>query len=101
MLSAPNNPKSLCTIPGYFGVALFLLAAPHVILGADERWPIDLKKVLRQDGVGFPKMWGTNRGVPVVADYEMDAEVVNDPAYQREMITALRALPSLMLTLDA
>src|SRR4051812_9975902 len=101
MLSEPNNPKSLCTILGYLRIALFLLAVPHVIFAADQRWPIDLKKVLRQDGVGFPKTWGTNGGVLIVADYEMDAEVVNDPAYQQEMIAALRALPSLTLTLDA
>src|SRR5512138_3659118 len=38
--------------------------------------------VARQDGAGFPKTWGTNHGQPVAADYEMDPEVVNAPAYQ-------------------
>jgi hypothetical protein len=56
--------------------------------------------VLRQNGAGFPTHWGANKGQPVVADYEMDPEVVSDPAYGGEMLAALNALPSLSLVLD-
>ncbi len=35
-----------------------------------------------------------------LADYEMDPEVVNDPAYVNEIIPALQRFPSLSLTLD-
>jgi len=60
------------------------------------------ESVLRQDGTGFPKTWGTNQGQPVVAHYAMDQRIVNDPANPKpEMLLALRALPSLCLTLEA
>ena len=57
--------------------------------------------VLRQTGAGFPVTWGTNHGKAVIADYEMDPEVVNDAAYRGELPAALGALPSLSLALEA
>ena len=57
-------------------------------------------EVLRQNGAGFPRSWGATNGQPVVADYEMDPEIVNDPACRGEMIAALTGLPSLSLVLD-
>src|SRR5215510_7557687 len=68
--------------------------------GADNRLPISPEAILRQDGKGFPRTWGTNNGKPVVADYEMDPEVVTNAAYRGEMMKALSALPSLKLDLD-
>ncbi len=45
---------------------------------------------------GFPRNWAhTGDG-----DYEMDPEVVNDPAYKDDMDDALLALPTLSLTMD-
>src|SRR5436190_3061516 len=55
--------------------------------------------VVRQDGVGFPKTWGSNQGVLVPADYAMDPEVVTNAA-SREMVGALESIPSLAITLN-
>jgi hypothetical protein len=68
-----------------FGATNFALPSPEV--------------VLRQNGAGFPKTWGTNHGQTVIADYEMDPEIVNAPAYRDELPAALRALPSVSLHL--
>jgi hypothetical protein len=57
------------------------------------------ESVVRQNGSGFPVSWGTNRGVAVPADYEMDPEVVTN-AGSREIVGALESLPSLTLTLN-
>lgn len=67
---------------------------------AAESFPVSIEAVLRQDGAGFPGTWGMREGKPVVADYAMDPEVVNDPASRAEMASALRALPSLVLVLE-
>lgn len=44
---------------------------------------------------GYPSSWGGAR-----ADYEMDPEIVNDPAYENEFETAFAAMPTLSLTFD-
>jgi hypothetical protein len=59
----------------------------------------DVEQVLRQTGAGFPKTWGTREGAPVIADYEMDPEIVNDPSYRERLPAALRSLPSLLVTM--
>lgn len=56
--------------------------------------------VLKQTGAGAPATWGTNNGALVPADYEMDPEIVNHPAYRDELPPALRALPAIAVTLD-
>ena len=56
--------------------------------------------VVRQTGAGFPIHWGTHAGSTVLADYEMDPEVVTNAAYRDGMVVGLEALPSLALTLD-
>lgn len=56
-------------------------------------------QVLRQTGDGFPQTWGTNRGQPVPADYEMDPEITGDPAYRDSMGPALRSIPTLSLVM--
>ena len=56
--------------------------------------------VVRQTGAGFPIHWGTHAGSTVLADYEMDPEVVTNAAYRDGMVAGLEALPSLALTLD-
>ncbi|MFO0810603.1 MAG: CotH kinase family protein [Gemmataceae bacterium] len=56
--------------------------------------------VARQTGAGFPPTWGTREGKPVVADYEMDPDVVNAAEYRGQMTAALSTLPSLALVLD-
>jgi hypothetical protein len=49
---------------------------------------------------GFPKTWGGYEGSPVLADYEMDSEVVNDPRYRGVLKEALQAIPTLSLVTD-
>ena len=57
--------------------------------------------VQKQTGAGAPRTWGTNAGKDVIADYEMDPEIVGHPAYRDVLPDALRALPSLSLVLDS
>jgi hypothetical protein len=84
-----------------FRIALLCCLLPVAAFAANESRLISPETVLRQDGAGFPKTWGTNNGRPVIADYEMDPNVVNDPVFRAETIAALRALPSLLVKLDA
>lgn len=54
------------------------------------------------DPPGFPSTWGTHKnGDPVIADYEMDPEVVSS-SRDRDMIrSALKSIPTLSLATDA
>jgi hypothetical protein len=54
--------------------------------------------VLHQTGAGWPATWGIREKNPVPADYEMDPEIVNHPAYSNRVDRALDALPSVLLT---
>ncbi len=58
---------------------------------------IFLGDVLHQpvNPVGFPASWAG-----ASADYEMDPEVVNDPAYRDEMIPALRSIRAMSIVMD-
>lgn len=66
----------------------------------DTQTYIFLDDVLRQTGAGFPKHWGRTNGQPVLADYEMDPEIVNDPAYRTALIAGLKSLPTLSLVTE-
>lgn len=71
------------------------------VTGIDTRTFIFPADVLRQTGAGFPPTWGTNNNAPVPADYEMDPEIVNHPAYRGTMEAALKSLPALAIVMDA
>jgi hypothetical protein len=71
------------------------------------------KDVLNQpvDPAGFPATWGAYTkeyedspeykvGSPVVADYEMDPEIINQPDYAVMLPEALTSLPSLSIVTD-
>ncbi len=75
------------------------LLSPEIITASDAL--VSPQIVLQQNGANFPQTWGTNNGHAVIADYEMDPDIVNAPAYRAEMVAALRALPSLSLKLAA
>ncbi|MEP0843378.1 MAG: lamin tail domain-containing protein [Phycisphaerae bacterium] len=56
---------------------------------------------------GFPGNWGNLPGQPVgiadnwiVADYEMDPDVVNHPAYSGKLLEALTSIPTVSLVTD-
>jgi hypothetical protein len=49
---------------------------------------------------GFRATWGGYEGSPVVADYEMDPEVVNDPRYSGILRNALRSIPTISIVTD-
>ncbi len=55
--------------------------------------------VVRQTGVGHSKTWGRTNGVDVLADYEMDPEIVT-PGSRAAVEQALREIPTLCLTMD-
>ncbi len=58
--------------------------------------------------IEWPEHWGSHRitlfgfdkGDPVLADYEMDPKITQDPAYEQKMVDSLLALPSISLVTD-
>jgi hypothetical protein len=69
---------------------LIALLASFPLLAAEFT---DFSAFLRQTGAGLPPRWGTNGNKAVPADYEMDPEIVNDPAYRDRVGPALKSLP--------
>ncbi len=75
---------------------------------------IFLNDVLKQPATppGFPATWGVHtrdyhsythdyfKGTPVIPDYEMDPQVVNDPRYRNTIADDLKSIPSLSLVMD-
>jgi hypothetical protein len=59
------------------------------------------EQALGQTGAGFPMSWGTNQGKPVPADYEMDPEITNHPAYREDLVKGLRAIPAVSIVLSS
>jgi len=49
---------------------------------------------------GLPTTWAGLSQPPVAADYEMDPEVVLDPAYADDLRRGLRAIPALSIVMD-
>lgn len=68
-------------------LALFLVW--HVAAAIPE-----VETVIRQSGENFPRTWGIRNEAPVIADYEMDPEIVNDSKYRDLLPKALRSIPS-------
>ncbi len=69
----------------------------------DTHTYIFLDSVLAQpeDPPGFPSTWGIHRnGEPVIADYEMDPEVVNNPSDRDLIRDAFKSIPTLSLVTD-
>jgi hypothetical protein len=76
----------------------------------DTHTYIFLDNVLAQpaDPPGFPTKWGTHnkniseykKDFPVIADYQMDPDIVNDPRYREVIKEALKSLPSLSIVTD-
>ena len=52
----------------------------------------------------FPSTWNTYEigpvGTPVPADYAMNQNIVNNPAYSSEIIDAMKSIPTLSLVMD-
>jgi hypothetical protein len=68
----------------------------------DTHTYIFIDQVLRQPAnpPGFRATWGAYEGSPVMADYEMDPEVVNDPRYSSELESALTSIPTMSIVTD-
>jgi hypothetical protein len=57
---------------------------------------------------GFPTTWGTHlidfagyrAGSPVMPDYEMDPDIVDDPRYRQLLLDGLTSIPTLSLVTD-
>jgi hypothetical protein len=75
---------------------LIALAASFPLSAADFT---DFSAILHQTGAGLPTVWGTNGNNAVPADYEMDPEIVNDPAYRDRIVPALKSIPSFYITM--
>jgi hypothetical protein len=61
-----------------------------------------LDDVIRQPAAppGFPTTWDGISQSPADADYEMDPEVVDDPAYHDDLLAGLRAIPTMSIAMD-
>ncbi len=64
----------------------------------DTQTYIFLDDVIRQPAnpSGFPSSWGS-----ISADYEMDPEVVTNPAYSDEIIDGLKSIPTISIVMPA
>lgn len=60
-----------------------------------------LADVVRQPALpaGLPATWDGISEAPVSGDYEMDPEVVDDPAYTADLMAGLREIPSLSIVM--
>ena len=56
--------------------------------------------IIRQDNnpTGYPVSWGGS--TEILADYEMDQEVINDPAYSGKILDAIKSIPALCLSMS-
>jgi len=61
----------------------------------DSHTYLFLDDVVRQDGAGFPTLWNDAR-----ADYEMDPEIVDSPAYRDSILDDLRDLPTVSIATE-
>ncbi len=71
---------------------------------------IFLDEVVHQppNPAGFPPTWGTHpidfagykKGAQVVADYELDPEIVNDPRYRQTIKDDLKSIPTMSIVTD-
>ena len=62
----------------------------------DAQTYLFVEDILKQkQPLGYPTTWGGVR-----ADYDMDPDIVNDPAYADEFEDAFAAMPTLSLTFD-
>jgi len=61
-----------------------------------------LDDVIRQPAApdGFPTTWHGMSQSAIAADYEMDPEVVDDPAYHDDLLAGLRAIPTMSIVMD-
>lgn len=49
---------------------------------------------------GVPTTWDGISEAPVSGDYEMDPDIVDDPAYAADLLVGLRAIPTLSIVMD-
>jgi hypothetical protein len=61
-----------------------------------------LEDVVHQPSLpeGVPEVWDGASQAAIAADYEMDPEIVDDPAYAADLLEGLRDIPTLSLVLD-
>ncbi len=73
----------------------------YIPTNVDTQTYVFLSDILAQDNSpsGYPSTWKDEGGTKP-ADYEMDPEIVNDPAYTYFMEGALAAIPSMSIVTD-
>ena len=67
----------------------------HISSNVDTHTYLFLDDVITQTGAGFPTSW-----VQLSADYQMDPNVVNNPAFSSNIKDGLKSLPTLSLVMD-
>jgi hypothetical protein len=92
-----QHPLLIATTTVLRAVAFRRGFAPTEILTRTFIFP---EEVAHQTGVGFPKFWGFTNGQPVAAFYEMDRRIAENPDYQKDLLSGLRALPSVSIVTD-
>jgi hypothetical protein len=95
-----TGPISIDTTTAVRAIAFGTSFVPSYV---DTHTYLFLDSILTQpaDVPGFPSTWGTHQsGEPVIADYEMDPEVVNDPHSGELIRSALKSIPTLSLVTD-
>jgi len=60
-------------------------------------FPEDIKKQ-GKNPVGYPSTWGGS--LTIDADYEMDPEVIDNPAYSDKITDAIKSIPALCLSMS-
>ena len=68
----------------------------------DTQSYIFLSDVIQQPAnpSGLPSVWDGIAQAPISADYQMDPQIVNDPAYSDEIIDGLKAIPTISIVMD-
>ncbi len=78
------------------------LKTDYIPTNVDTQTYIFLDDVIHQSASqpGFPAIWDGIGQPPISADYEMDPDVVNNPAYRDEIIAGLQSIPTMSIVMD-
>ncbi|MCA9213621.1 MAG: lamin tail domain-containing protein [Planctomycetales bacterium] len=76
--------------------------AGHISSNIDTHTYIFLNDVIRQPASrdDLPSSWNGLAQASIRADYEMDPDIVDDPAYAEDLLKGLREIPTMSIVLD-
>ncbi len=109
----PSEGSTVVPAPGATASVTLQIAANTLLRASAvrENWAdspvvtntyLFLEQVIHQPGapVGWPLVWDDPAQGPFSADYEMDPEVVTNPAYHDDLLAGLREIPTLSLVFE-